>query len=277
MARDTTLYYLRHHVLDAARVLELAQPGELAAFIDGLDRDDQVLLLTNLLPETAAAYLAQVEPETAADVVEGLRSSIAARILGVLPQASRRRVMEALPIEKQTNIRHLLRYPDDSVGSLMLSDTLACRVDATVRRAKRLVRRLSQTELPMMVVVDDLMKPVGVISVSTLMRVREREFVKDHMRFVPSRLRAHADIRTVLAMPVWDTEDYLPVVDSDDRYIGLLPKSRLHRHALAVPAAAMDTDDVSTTILNLADMLWSPAAEVLARVTTVKEVENHNE
>lgn len=277
MASDAALFYLRHHVLDAARVLELAKTNELAEFIDGLAHEDRELLLTHLLAETAAAYLARIDPEAAAEVVEGLRSSVAARILGALPQASRRPLMAALSIEKQTNIRHLLRYPDDSVGSLMLSDTLACRVDSTVRRAKRLVRRFSQVELPLMVVVDDLMKPVGLISVSKLLRVREREFVKDHMRFVPSRLRAHAEVRTVLTMPVWDTEDYLPVVESDDHYVGLLPKARLHRYALAAPAAAMQSDDITTTMLNLADMLWSPAAEVLARVSTAKEAENHNE
>jgi Mg/Co/Ni transporter MgtE len=270
-------YYLRNHPRDVARVLESARAEHLKEFINGLPEDDRPGLFGNLLPQTAATYLADVDPAAAAAIVARLRSASAAQILGTMPRTKRWPILDALPLEKRTHIRHLLRYPDDAVGSLMLTNTLACRQDATIRRAKHLVRRFADTELPVMVVVDDAMKPVGLIAVSKLLRVREREFIQDHMRFVPGRLRAHAEIHTVLTLPTWNTEDYLPVVENDEHYVGLLPKSRLHGHALATRVTTTGTSvDLATTVLDVADLLWNPAAQILARASTTT-LEDPNE
>lgn len=265
MPRDTVIHYLKHHPRDAMRVLEAARAKELHAFIDTLGTEAKANVLAHLLPQTAAGYITGVGAERAAEVVSQLRSATAARVLAAVTQGRRREILEQLPLEKRTNIRHLLRYPDDSVGSLMLTTTLACRVDATVRRAKQLVRRFAQVELPMMVVVDDDMRPVGLVAVSKLLRAREREPVDMHMRFVPARLRAHAEVRTVLTLPVWDSEDYVPVVETDDRYVGLLAKASLHGPALATRGATEKSGDFSTAVLDVADLFWRPAAETLAR------------
>lgn len=273
MPRDTVIHYLKHHPRDAMRVLESARAEELHAFIDSLGAEAKASVLAYLLPQTAAGYIARAGAERAAEVVAQLRSATAARVLAAVTQSRRREILEQLPLEKRTNIRHLLRYPDDSVGSLMLTTTLACRVDANVRRAKQLVRRFAQVELPMMVIVDDDMRPVGLVSVSNLLRAREREPVDMHMRFVPARLRAHAEVRTVLALPVWDSEDYVPVVETDDRYVGLLAKASLHGHALATRGAAENSDDFATTVLDVADLFWRPAAETLARAATTNSGE----
>jgi len=268
MTRETVAYYLRNHPRDVARVLESARGEDLKEFINSLGDDDQAQLFSYLLPQTAAIYLAGIGAEPAASIVARLRSASAAQVLGAMSQAKRRPILDVLPLEKRTNIVHLLRYPDDAVGSLMLTNTLACRQDATVRRAKQLVRRFAETELPIMVVVDDVMKPVGLIAVSRLLSVREREFVQDHMRFVPGRLRARAEIRTVLTLPTWNSEDYLPVVETDERYVGLLPKARLHGHALATSHAAATTGDLASTVIDVADLIWTPVAEMLARAST---------
>lgn len=274
MPRDTVIHYLKHHPRDSIRVLETARAEELHAFIDSLGSEVKANVLGHLLPQTAAGYLTRAGAERSAEVVGQLRSATAARVLAAVSQNQRREILEHLPLEKKTNIRHLLRYPDDSVGALMLTTTLACRVDANVRRAKQLVRRFTHVELPMMVVVDDDMRPVGLVSISNLLRAREREPIDAHMRFIPARLRAHAEVRTVLSLPVWDTEEYVPVVETDERYVGLLPKASLHNHALAARGTTEKSDDLATTLLDVADLFWRPAAETLARAATIDSGED---
>lgn len=268
MASETALYYLRNYPQDAVRVLESFAGEDLTDFIDGLSDSDQAQLLSNLLPQTAAKYLADINPERAADLVEQLRSAVAAPILSTVSMTKRRPILDALSVEKRTTIRHLLRFPDDSIGSVMMTNTLACRADGNVRRAKQIIRRFNQVELPTMVVVDKSMKPVGILSVNKLLQARDRELVSEHMRFVPARFRAHAAISSVLTHPIWETEEHVPVIDADDRYVGLLAKASLHKYALAAPISAIESVDLSTTIFDLADLIWSPAAEALARVTT---------
>ena len=261
-------YYLAEHPLDVVRVLETSRTTDVKTFIDSLALDEQVAVFSHLLPHTAATYLDTAQPSDAAAVVARLNTNIAARIVGTLRPTVLRPILDELPVDKRENIQHLLRYPAESVGSLMLTNTLACRDNATVRRAKQLVRRFLHTELPMMVVVDSDMRPVGLVSLNTLIGVREREYVRDHMRFVPGRLRAFADVGTVLRMPIWNTEDYVPVVDATEHYVGLLPKARLHDYALSDASTASTSDELASTILNIADMVWKPAVMMLTRAST---------
>ncbi|MFT4584332.1 MAG: magnesium transporter [Gammaproteobacteria bacterium] len=261
-------HYLAEHPLDVVRVLETSRTTDVKTFIDSLALDEQVVVFSHLLPHTAATYLDTARPCDAAAVVARLNTNIAARIVGTLRRTVLRPILDELPVDKRENIEHLLRYPAESVGSLMLTNTLACRDDATVRRAKQLVRRFLHTELPMMVVVDSEMRPVGLVSLNTLIGVREREYVRDHMRFVPGRLRAFADVSTVLRMPIWNTEDYVPVVDATEHYVGLLPKARLHDYALSDASTASTSDELASTILNIADMVWKPAVMMLTRAST---------
>ncbi|MDA0822435.1 MAG: hypothetical protein O3C28_08430 [Proteobacteria bacterium] len=260
-------YYLDEHPLDLVRVLETSSATDVKEFIESLSIDQQVVVFSHLLPHTAATYLASVQPSDAAVIVARLSTNIAARIVGTLRPPVLRSILNELPMDKRENIQHLLSYQADSVGSLMLTNTLACRDDATVRRAKQLVRRFLHTELPMMVVVDNEMRPVGLISLNTLIGVREREYVRDHMRFVPGRLRAFADVSTVLRMPIWNSEDYVPVVDATEHYVGLMPKARLHGYVLSNTSAST-SEELATTVLNIADVVWKPAVMMLTRAST---------
>ncbi len=275
MASEIARYYLTQHPRDSMRVLEAARITDLKRFIGELPREVQAVTLSHVLPQTAASYLGGLDPRLAAEIVEPLRAVDAAHVLGVLTQTKRRPILDALPEEKRTTVRHLLRYPDDSVGALMLTRSLVCRADATVRRTKQLVRRYAQTELPLVIVLDDAMHPIGQIALSRLLNIREREQVKDHMRAIAARLPAYAAISTVLTAPAWNNEDHLPVVDATGRYVGLLPKARLHRHALAAEVDAADSDDFHNTVIALADMIWGPAAEMLARATTTPAESTH--
>ena len=268
MTSETVLHYLRNHPHDTVRVIEASRGDSFTNFIAELSYPDQAQLLTNLLPKTAATYLGEIAPGDAANVVGQLHSVAAAPILGALNMTKRRLILDALPMEKGTNIRHLLRYPEDSIGSLMLSNTLACRADGSVRHAKQIIRRFDHVELPTVVVVDQAMKPVGLLSVNKLLRTRERELVSEHMRFVPTLLRANASISSVLVHPIWETEEHVPVIEPDGRYVGLLPKASLHKHALAARVSESDEASVATTFLDIADMLWVPAADALARLST---------
>lgn len=275
MLRKPAAYYLRNHPRDVARVAESMPLKQLVAFVATLSDDDQVLLFTDLLPQVAAPLLTAQDIDVALEIVNRLRTAVAATILGALPQSQRRPILDALSLETRTSIRHLLRYPDDAIGSIMLTNTLACRLGATVRQAKQMVRRFADTELSLMVVVDNDMKPVGLIAVSKLIRIREREKVDDHMRIVPRLIRAQAAVSSVLTSPAWNAEEYLPVVEADGRYVGLLPKARLHSYALAHGASPAIDSDLATTFLDIADLVWTPVAQMLARAGADNRGEYH--
>ncbi|MGR8947186.1 MAG: magnesium transporter MgtE N-terminal domain-containing protein [Gammaproteobacteria bacterium] len=271
VALDIAEYYIRNFPRDAVKILESARPKELKELIDGLERETCLVIFDFLLPQTTATYLASLSDEKAVEIIQSLKSSTAAQILGVIGREKRQEILTALPNEKSANIRHLLRYPDDSVGSVMHFKTLACRMDSTMRHAKRFVRRLHDVELPVMVVVDELMMPKGLISISKLLIEREREYVRDHMRNVPARFRASAPLRSVLSAPAWESEDYLPVIESDGRYVGLLSKAKLYSYSITSKGAQVRTPDFSTIALNVANLIWQPSAEALVNASSTKK------
>ena len=268
---DIAEYYIRHYPRDAVKILESASLNELKEFIGGLERDILLIILDALIPQTAGNYLASISKEEAVEIIQALKSSTAAQILGTLGRAKRQEILAALSNEKSANIRHLLRYPDDSVGSLMHFKTLACRMDSTMRHAKSFVRRLSDVDLPVVVIVDELMMPKGLLSISQLLRVREREYVRDHMRIVPARFRASAPLRSVLSAPAWESENYLPVIESDGRYVGLLSKAKLYSQTNVLKGAPVHSSDFSTIALNVANLIWQPSAEALVNASSTRE------
>jgi magnesium transporter len=217
--------------------------------------------------------LSDLDPATGADIIDRLPQSIAARLLAGLHQNQRRRLLEALPAARRHSLQHALRYPEDSIGTIMLPDTPCCRSDASVRDAKRLVRRYRSEITPCLTVLDNAQRPVGLVDVGQLLRLRERDVLSEHMQSVQVRLRARARIETVVNHRAWTTADYLPVVDSDDSFAGLLAKAAVYGYALDQDPTRRTEGRASETLVALADLIWRPGAAILARTTTPEQRE----
>ncbi|MGR8919239.1 MAG: magnesium transporter MgtE N-terminal domain-containing protein [Gammaproteobacteria bacterium] len=268
MLSELSRHYLETHPQEAADVVEAAAPAALKSLLDDMPDELRARLLPHLLSETAGDYLASIAPEAAAAQIARVAADVAARILGTMRAAERRPIIDALPSQRRESVRQVMRYPQSSVGALMQTRALVCRSGTSVRQARRIVQRFADTALSLMLVLDDDMRPVGQLPLSTLMSLPTRAVVDEHMQNCPRPFRVHDDVRAVVRDRAWHRHDYVAVVHPNGAFAGLLPKARLHDHALAEPSTAPDEQSIGTTVLSLAELALLPAIDLLVRATT---------
>ncbi len=259
--------YLDSYPKEAATVIAAEAPANAAHFITQLDTARRANILMHVLPLVAQAYLIHDTPARVGDALNLLRPMDIARLLQNLTAAERAPLLACLSPEKRASVRHQLRYPRGSVGSILIVPAPAARESATVKQAKGLVRRLASSEAVILTVLDQDMRPVGQLDFGQLLRLRGREPIAVHMQRVPHRFHARADLHTVASHEAWAAADYLPAVGPEEVFVGLISKARLFNE-LADPRAAVREDGrMLAAALEFADMMWNPAAEWLSRVT----------
>ena len=133
-------------------ILVTMNPTDIAGLFDGLE-DKQIPLMYRLLPKELAAETF-VEMETEAqellirgfsdnelkEVLEELYVDDAADIVEEMPANVVKRILKHADPEMRHSINQILRYPENSAGSIMTTEYVSLRPSMTVEEA---IRRLS--------------------------------------------------------------------------------------------------------------------------------------
>ncbi len=134
--------------------LEKLHPSDLADIIEDMDRYAQIALISSMDEEKAADVLEELEPQIQKSVLENLPLDKAADLLEKMPADEAADILDELGKEKaeellkemeeaaSEDIRELLEYPENSVGSIMLTDFILFNENATVDETIKELRRL---------------------------------------------------------------------------------------------------------------------------------------
>ena len=188
-------------------------PKELAAevFVE-LDSDEQELLIQSFSNTELKEVLDELYLDDAVDIVEEMPASVVIRILD-----------KATP-EMRKSINEMLKYPEDSAGSIMNVEYLSLKKDMTVADAFKRIRRIGGEleTINILYVTDPTRHLQGVLSVRDLLLADEDDRIEDIM-----------DPNVVSVMTLDDKEDVaqamskydylaMPVVDQENRLIGIV-------------------------------------------------------
>jgi magnesium transporter len=185
----------------------------LAELIAELDAVDAARLLRKLGSARAADVLEEMDPDDAADVVGELRPHEAEAILVEMEH------------EEARDVRDLLAYPPESAAGIMTPDFVAVAPYLTADEAiAQLGRVAEEAETIFYVYVTDpaTRKLLGVLSLRNLALSPRWKLISQLMSPDVTRIRADADQET--AARLLDKNSYLalPVVDDQDRLLGII-------------------------------------------------------
>jgi magnesium transporter len=133
--------------------LSTLHPSDLADIIEDLDRQAQLAVFNSLNEEQAADVLEEMETdaqvsllenmpkEKAADVLEKMPADEVADILDELDDEKMEELLGEMEAEASKEVRELMEYPDNTVGSLMSTDYISFKEDMTVEEAINELRR----------------------------------------------------------------------------------------------------------------------------------------
>ena len=134
-------------------ILITMNPSDVAGLFSGLE-EKQIPLLFRLLPkEQAAETFVEMEPDAQAllirgfsdnelkEVVSELYVDDAADLVEEMPANVVKRILSQADPEMRSSINQILRYPENSAGSIMTTEYVSLRPEMTVEEAILRIRR----------------------------------------------------------------------------------------------------------------------------------------
>jgi magnesium transporter len=207
-----------------------------------LDKDRALAVFEELEPVDQQQILKGLRDRSFRDLVEAMDPDDRARMLREAPAKVAHRVLAGLSPNERRMTSALLGYPEGSVGRYMTPEVVALPQDLTVEQALRTVREKGPDAetvytLP---VVDAGRRLTGIVELRELVLNDPKTLVAKLVVTEPASAYA-TDSAEDAARLMRETNDLnLPVVDSEDRLVGLFTID----DAVEVIEAA-DTEDVA--------------------------------
>ncbi|MBP3305688.1 MAG: magnesium transporter [Oscillospiraceae bacterium] len=217
-------------------LLVVMYPSDIAELFGDLD-ERQIPLLFRLLPkELAAETFVEMEPDAQEilirgfsdselkDVLDELYVDDAADLVEEMPANVVQRILKQADPELRKSINQILRYPENSAGSLMTTEYVTLRPDMTVEEAILRIRRQGvDKETIYTCYVTKGRKLIGLVTVKDLLLAQDDETkIEEIMLTNLISVTTHTDQEEVARMLGKYDFLALPVVDGENRMVGIV-------------------------------------------------------
>ncbi len=188
-------------------------PKELAAdvFVE-MDEDTQEFLIKGFSDNELKEIIDELSADDAVDIIEEMPANVVKRIL-----------RQADP-ETRKEINELLKYPDDSAGSMMTTEFVSLRPDMTVEEAIKRIRRtgVDKETIYTCYVVGKDSKLIGITTIKALLLAEEDDIIENLMETNVISVGT-LDDQELVAQTI-SNYDFLavPVVDTEGRLVGIV-------------------------------------------------------
>lgn len=248
---DQGQIYLSLDPADRVKLHAYLEPQELAEVYDIIDEDDHDHILT---------FLYDMDDKYAAEVLSYMYTDNAVDILNELKADKVRTYMHLMPKAAADDIKVLMHYADETVGSIMTTEFVSITTNQTVKSAMTMLRaKASNAEtIYYLYVVDDDNRLVGVLSLRDLIindgNVMVNELMSDRVVSVDVNEDQINVARTIqdydfLAVPVVEeTGELIGIVTVDD-VIDVLDDEAMQDYS---GLAGVDVDEQYTSPWNSA-------------------------
>ena len=210
--------------VDIAEFLDEVEPEHLAVIFRLLPKDmaadvftyledseDQEKLIGALSDKELREVLDELYLDDTVDIIEDMPANVVSRILRNTDAATR------------SQINQLLNYPKDSAGSIMTTEFVYLHPDATVEESFARIRKVGlDKETVYTCYVTRRRKLLGVVTVKRLLLSSYETRISDIMETNVLSVKTHDDKEDVAQMFSKYDLSALPVVDNDDRLVGII-------------------------------------------------------
>ena len=217
-------------------ILITMNPSDIASVFDELE-EERLPLLFRLLPkELAAETFVEMEPEAQELLIRGFSDSELREVLDELyvddavdiveemPANVVRRILSQADPQMRKEINEILRYPENSAGSIMTTEYVSLRPGMTVEEAILRIRRTGvdkETIYTCYVTRDRTL--VGLVTVKDLLLAQDDDtLIQDMMETNVISVNTLTDQEEVAQMFSKYNFLALPVVDTESRMVGIV-------------------------------------------------------
>ena len=218
-------------------ILVTMNPSDIAALFSDLE-EKQIPLMFRLLPkEQAAETFVEMEPNEQEllirgfsdnelkEVLDELYVDDAADIVEEMPANVVKRILKNADPEMRSSINQILRYPENSAGSIMTTEYVSLRPNMTVEEAILRIRRqgVDKETIYTCYVTDKDRTLIGLVTVKDLLLAEDDETpISQIMLTNLISVTTQTDQEEVAHMFSKYNFLALPVVDGENRMVGIV-------------------------------------------------------
>lgn len=217
-------------------ILVTMKPYDIAAVFEDL-QDEKTPILFRILPkELAAESFVEMDDETQQFLIHGFSDSElkevvdelfvddAVDLIEEMPANVVKRILRQADKDMRKQINELLKYPEDSAGSIMTTEFIMLRPDMTAEMAIKRIRRtgVDKETIYTCYVSDTDNKLIGITTVKDLLLADDNALVKDLME--ENVISVHTLDDQEQVAKIFQNYNFLalPVVDKEYRLVGIV-------------------------------------------------------
>ncbi len=211
------------HPVDIAEIVADLSPEDRVRLIEGLDIDLAADTLEELDKEIKQEILTNLNEDKAREILNNMPNDEIADILDELDEETANRVLINLDDDDEVEIRDLMKYEDEVVGSIMNTDFISFNIDITVGETINILRELKpEDEVSHYIyIVDKGEKLQGFISLRDLIVSDPGNKLRAIMNENLFKVKDTDEIEKAIGVAIKYDLFSLPVVDECDRLCGI--------------------------------------------------------
>lgn len=210
--------------------------ADVAALLEQLEEDDMLKVFRILPKDLAADVFSYMEVEhqqliitslserDAASIIDNLMADDATDLLEEMPANIVKKLLANVSPEMRRDVNHLLRYPEDSAGSIMTVEYVDLKENLTVEEAIARIRKVgvdSET-INICYVLDAQRKLLGTVALRYLLLSEPDEVIGDIMHENVIAIHTLMDQEEVARQFKKYDFTSMPVVDNENRLVGII-------------------------------------------------------
>lgn len=215
---------INENPIDIADVFEDFPKEKYLIIFKLLPKDFSSEVFSYLSPEKQQDVIENITDDEIKFIVEDMYLDDTVDFIEEMPANIVDKILKNTSSDKRKLINQMLKYPENSAGSVMTVEYISFKDNYTVKQAVEYYRKVAidKEETDICFVTDTKKKLVGIISLKTLILSKDDSYIQDEM-----------DTNFVSVLTLDDQEEIaalfrkydlttMPVVDHEDRLVGVI-------------------------------------------------------
>ncbi len=216
-------------------ILELNN-ADMADYLEEMEESEVIKIFRILPKDMAADVFSYLEIDQQQSIITSLSDKDAARIIDNMMSDAAKELMEEMPAnvvkrliantrpDTRQAINHLMRYPEDSAGSIMTVEYVDLKENQTVAEAIERIRKvgLDSETINICYVLDNKRTLVGTVALRYLLLSQPDAIIGEMMHRNVISLHTLMDQEEVARQFKKYEFTAMPVVDNEDRLVGII-------------------------------------------------------
>ena len=218
------------------KIIEELNDADIADYMEEMEEEEVIKIFRILPKDTAADVFSYLEIDRQQSIITSLSDKDAARIIDNMMSDDAKGLMEEMPAnvvkrliantspDTRKAINHLMRYPEDSAGSIMTVEYVDLKEHYTVAQAIERIRKVgvdSET-INICYVLDYKRTLVGTVALRYLLLSDPDAVIGEMMHRNVVSLHTLMDQEEVARQFKKYEFTAMPVVDNEDRLVGII-------------------------------------------------------